>query len=130
MGTLITIAIIGLIGTVTGFWSSFLKFMKKTLLKAAELLKQAWQVTVNFVSKILVGAKAFVQRIGNKIHEIVKSYSYEKDRKIWTVTKETYEVPPEDVEREIPADIRAMVQNNQNEHDITQELINKLQESA
>lgn len=121
IGTLITIAIVflGVGAAVLGNWHKFVDFVM-----------DVFRAAVNVISKSLAGVKCFVKKVWGSIQEIVKSYNYDRERDRWTVTTETYEVPPDKVEEEIPDDIRAAVNYNSREHDVTEQVELKLKECA
>ena len=122
IGTLITIgiALLGIGTAVFGNWHSFVDFVR-----------DVFRAAVNVISETLAGVKCFLKKVWSGIQEIVKSYHYDRERNRWTVTTETHEVPPDQVEDEIPEDIRAQVEREQSrEHDVTEQVELKLKECA
>ncbi|MBD5145429.1 MAG: hypothetical protein HDT21_05895 [Ruminococcus sp.] len=69
------------------------------------------------MSGIFQGAKAFVQKVGGAIREIVKSYSYSEREDQWYETERERKVDSS----EVPADIRSRVSGG-NRVDVTNEL--------
>ena len=122
IGTLITIALIGTIVGVAvyGSWQNFVDFLKGVYEKVKEV-----------VSKIVAGVKCFLKKAWDTITEIVKAYFYDRENDKWTVRTSERDIPPEDVESEVPEDIRARVQREQyREHDVTESVELKLKECA
>ena len=122
IGTLITIALIGTIVGVAvfGSWHQFVDF-----------LKDVYEEVKKIVSKVVAGVKCFLKKAWDTTTEIVKSFFYDKERDQWSVRTTERDIPPEDVESEVPEDIRANIQRNQyREHDVTDRVELKLRESV
>ncbi|MBR1438143.1 MAG: hypothetical protein IJ587_06350 [Synergistaceae bacterium] len=125
IGTLITVLVVAAVsGTVYGIWHYFADFVMDIVKSIAERVKR-------FLSKVFAGVKCFLKRVWGSIKEIIKSYTYDREKDKWTVTETTREVPPDEVENEIPADIRARVEvMPEVEHDVTDKVELKLKECA
>lgn len=125
MGTLITLTLVlAAAGAVSGVWHYFAKSLENVMSKAAEKIKE-------FVHIVLAGAKCLLKKIADAIKEIVKVYTYDRDRDTWIITTTEREIPPDEVENEVPADIRANIENDiSREHDVTDKVELKLKECA
>ena len=125
MGTLITLVVVAAVsGIVYGIWHYFADFVIEVMNAVAEKVKY-------LVNVVFAGTKCLLKKVWNGIKEIIKSYTYDRERDKWTVTTTEREVPPDKVEKEIPADILDKVKREQNrEHDVTDEVELKLKECA
>lgn len=88
--------------------------------------------------KVFAGVKTFVKKIqkgvntkgvNTVVQEIVKEYTYQRDKQRWIVTETTREVPPDKVKEEIPADILKKV-GIMTEYDVTDRVKMKLEKCA
>ena len=135
VGTLITWAIVAaaVTGAVVGTFRFFADFVTKVLTSAMKKFR-------NFLGKlkkeVLVGAKCFAQRVwkGTKVvtRAIVREYIHVRDKvNQWRMRETTREIPPDMVEKEIPADIRYNAEFlSGKEYDVTNDVILTLKRSA
>ncbi|QTR53891.1 hypothetical protein [Thiothrix unzii] len=97
-------ALIG--GVVASHWKELASWVKSVVIKLEEMIQKA-----------IIGFKVFIQKVGEKIKEISKHYSQDKQGK-WSETIVTREVP----ESEIPADILEKANRINQEIDVSHEL--------
>ena len=123
IGTLITIFLVtAAAGAVYGVWHYFADFLRDAMQAVAEAVKGLLHV-------VFAGAQALLKKVWGGIKEIVKSFTYDRERDKWKVTTTEREIPPDKVEEEVPDYIRARVEREQNrEHDVTDEVELKLKE--
>lgn len=87
-----------------------------TLQSVAESVK-------GFLHIVFAGSQALLKKVWGGIKEIIKSFTYDRERDKWKVTTTEREIPPDKVEEEVPDYIRAKVEREQNrEHDVTDEV--------
>mgnify|MGYP006916135055 CR=1 FL=1 len=125
IGTLITLFLVtAAAGAVFGVWHYFADFLKDAMNYVAEKVKGLLHV-------VLAGSQALLRKVWGGIKEIVKSFTYDRERDKWKVTTTERDIPPDKVEEEVPDYIRARVEREQNrEHDVTDEVELKLKECA
>ena len=125
IGTLITIFLVtAAAGAVYGVWHYFADFLMEAMNYVAEKVKGLLHV-------VFAGSQALLKKVWGGIKEIVKSFTYDRERDKWKVTTTEREIPPDKVEEEVPDYIRAKVEREQNrEHDVTDEVELKLKECA
>lgn len=125
IGTLITIFLVtAAAGAVFGVWHYFADFLRDAMSYVAEKVK-------GFLHIVFAGAQALLKKVWGGIKEIVKSFTYDRERDKWKVTTTERDIPPDKVEEEVPDYIRARVEREQDrEHDVTDAVELKLKECA
>lgn len=125
MGTLITLVLVAAAaGAVYGVWHYFADFLVDAMKAVAEKVK-------GLLNVVFAGAQALLKKAWNGITEIVKSFTYDRERDKWRVTTTERDIPPDKVEEEVPDYIRARVERNSSvAHDVTEEVELKLKECA
>ncbi|MBQ7193652.1 MAG: hypothetical protein IJR98_04710 [Synergistaceae bacterium] len=122
------------IGAIVGTYRFFARFVYDVMNSAMSKLKGFMNTLMKAdEKKVFAGVKAFIKKVWNGVNtvaqEIVKEYTYFRDKQRWTVTERVREVPPDKVAEEIPlAFIRAVEFNN--EHDVTDQVKMKLENCA
>ncbi len=94
--TLITLFLVTAVaGAVYGVWHYFADFLKDAMSAVAEKVKGLLHVA-------FAGAQALLKKVWNGTKEIVKSFTYDRDRDKWKVTTTERDIPPEKVNEEVP----------------------------
>lgn len=91
---------------ILSFWDELIDGLTKIVKSVKRLMSGVFQ-----------GAKAFVQKVGGAIREIVKSYSYFESEDQWYVTEREQKIDSS----EVPDNIRSRVASG-NRVDVTNEL--------
>lgn len=139
IGLLITWGIVAAItaaeiGAIVGTYRFFARFiydaMNSTMKKLKGLMGKLLKTDEK---KVFAGAKAIIKKVwkgaNTVVQEIVKQYTYLRDKQRWTVTENTYEVPPDKVTEEIPVDFLRTAGVN-TERDVTESVKMKLENCA
>lgn len=135
IGTLITWAIVAaaVSGAIVGTFRFFSNFVFEVMNSTMKKLKGFMSKVLRVGKKVFAGVKTFVKKvqkgINTVVQEIVKEYTYLRDKQKWIVTETTREVPPDKVKEEIPADILRRV-GIMTEYDVTDKVKMKLEKCA
>ena len=140
IGTLITWAIVAaaVSGAIVGTFRFFSNFVMEVMNSTMRKLKEFMNKVLRAGKKVFAGVKTFVKKIqkgvntkgvNTVVQEIVKEYTYQRDKQRWIVTETTREVPPDKVKEEIPADILKKV-GIMTEYDVTDRVKMKLEKCA
>lgn len=135
IGTLITWAIVAaaVSGAIVGTFRFFSNFVFEVMNSTMKKLKGFMSKVLRVGKKVFAGVKTFVKKvqkgINTVVQEIVKEYTYLRDKQKWIVTETTREVPPDKVKEEIPADILRRV-GIMTEYDVTDRVKMKLEKCA
>lgn len=135
IGTLITWAIVAaaVSGAIVGTFRFFSNFVFEVMNSTMKKLKGFMSKVLRVGKKVFAGVKTFVKKVqkgvNTVVQEIVKEYTYLRDKQKWIVTETTREVPPDKVKEEIPADILRRV-GIMTEYDVTDKVKMKLEKCA
>ena len=112
IGLLITWGIVAAItaaeiGAIVGTYRFFARFVYDVLNSTMKKLKGFMDKLLKAdKKKVFAGVKAFLKKVwkgvNTVVQEIVKQYTYLRDKQTWRVTETTREVPPDKVADEIP----------------------------